>query len=198
MQKTMMKVFPVLMTVMTGFQPAAVQLYFVTTGMTGFVTATLLRKPTVREYLGIRSLPTPESQKLYSKVVSGEVELSKIKGADGRIRYQAPSSPASASVASAARPNTLVHGLHVKSRASVPPHMGVAAIHADKAKAEAPKSTWESVKDLRNMPKKMGEKYQKWADPRDPEVRRKQDAKDRQKAALYKYEQERKRALKGE
>lgn len=187
MQKSVQYVFPVLMTVMTSWQPAGVQLYFFVTGITGALTATMLRQPSIRNLLGIRPIPTAESQKLYTKVVAGDIQLSKLKGADGKVRYQAPTAPVS-------RTRTLTSGINIKSGAKLPAHMASAATQAE-VKDEKPKSTWEQVKAIKTMPKALGEKIQQWQDPRSPEVKKKQNARERQKRELHKYEEERKRAM---
>lgn len=183
MQKQVQVVLPVIMTAVTSFQPAAIQLYFFTTAITGAVTGWSLRQPAIRRMLRIRHLPTPESQQLYSKVVQGEIDLKSIKGADGKIRYQAPTTVASKRTISSV-------GINLKPGATLPAHMRAAA--AQEVSAEKPKSTWEQIK---STPKNLGEKINKWQDPRDPEVKKKQDAKEKQKRALKKYEEERKRAM---
>lgn len=175
------------MVLITSWQPAGVQLYFFITGLTGAITATLLRNNSVRRFLRITPTPSAASQKLYSKVVSGEVELSKIKGADGKVRYQAPRAPAPAP-----RTRQLASGLNIKSGAKLPAHMASAA--KAEAPAEKPKGPWEQV---RSVPKKLGEKVSKWQDPRDPEVKKKQDAQNKKKWELKKYNEERKRSLQG-
>lgn len=189
MQKTVQYVFPVLMTAMTSWQPAGVQLYFFVTGITGAITATMLRQPSIRKLLRIRPTPTAESQKLYSKVVAGDIELSKLKGADGKVRYQAPT-------ASAPRTRTLTSGINIKSGTKLPAHMTGAAIQSE-AKDEKPKSAWEQVQSIKTMPKALGEKISQWQDPRSAEVKKKQNARERQKRELFKYEEEKKRAMKG-
>lgn len=190
MQKSLKYVFPVLMTLMTSWQPAGVQLYFFVTGVTGAITATLLRQPSIRQLLRIRPTPTAESQKLYSKVIAGDIELSKLKGADGKVRYQAPTAPSPAP-----RTRTLASGINIKSGSRLPAHMARAA---DKeVKDEKPKSAWDQIKGIRSVPKMLGEKVSKWQDPRDPEVKKRQNAQDRQKRELHKYEEEKKRALRG-
>ena len=185
MQKFAMYVFPTLMVAVTAWQPAGVQLYFFVTGLTGAITATLLRNNSFRKLIRIRPTPSAASQEFYSKVIAGEVELSKVKGTDGRVRYQAPKAP---------RTKPLASGLNLKSGARVPAHMAFAK---EEVAPEKPKGTWEQVKEIRSMPRTLGEKVKKWSDPRDPEVKKKQDARERQKRELQRYNEERKRALGG-
>ena len=77
----------------------------------------------------------------------------------------------------------------MKSRAAIPAHMAGSA-EKKEVKEEKPKSAWEQAKAI---PKGAAEKIKQWQDPRDPEVKRRQDAKERQKAALRRYEEERKK-----
>jgi len=90
MQKQLQIIMPMVMTFITTFQPAAIQLYFLVSAMLGGITAYSLRQPAVRRLLKIRPLPTPESHALYSKVVRGETKLSTLRGANTKVRYQAP------------------------------------------------------------------------------------------------------------
>ncbi|KAF1967265.1 hypothetical protein BU23DRAFT_516560 [Bimuria novae-zelandiae CBS 107.79] len=185
MQKNVIMIFPAMMTMMTSWQPAAVQLYFLTTGMTGYVTARLLKMESVRRFLRIRLLPSPESNKLYSKILAGDVELSQVKDTHGKMRYQKPNAPAP-------KTRTFASSVNLKSGARLPAHLKVPE---PEVKAEAPKSAWERLKAA---PKDLGKKIEKWQDPRDPGVKRRQDARLKQKQALAKYEKERNRSLKGQ
>lgn len=182
MQKTVMYALPTIMTLMTSFQPAGIQLYFLVNSITGGITGQALRTPSIRRLLGIRPIPSPDSQKLYSKVVSGEVNLNQVKGVDGKIRYEAPRSQQRSTVSKS--------GIKVKNGV-LPPHLKVAGIPEVK-ETEAPKSTSEQI---RSMYAASSTWWRKFQDPRDPEVRKKQDAKEKQKRALAKYEEERKRAM---
>lgn len=74
----------------TAFQASALQLYFLVSGIIGAGTSYLLKQNGFRRVIGIRALPTPESNEVFTKVVKGELKLKDIKGPDGKIRYQAP------------------------------------------------------------------------------------------------------------
>jgi YidC/Oxa1 family membrane protein insertase len=185
LQKQVQVVLPIIMTAVTAFQPAAIQLYFFSTSVTGAITGYSLRQPAVRRALGIRQLPTPKSQELYSKIISGEVDLKSVKSADGKLRYQAPSAPA------LRKTTTSAAGLRLKSAASLPAHMRFAP-GEDASAEEAPKSSWEQLKAA---PTKLSKKISKWQDPRDPEVKKKQEAAAKQKNDLKKYEVERRKGL---
>ncbi|KAF1928382.1 mitochondrial export translocase Oxa1, partial [Didymella exigua CBS 183.55] len=76
--------------IITAFQASALQLYFLVSGILGAGTAYLLKQNGFRRMIGIHVLPSPESNELFNKVVKGELKLKDIKGADGKIRYQAP------------------------------------------------------------------------------------------------------------
>jgi YidC/Oxa1 family membrane protein insertase len=183
LQKQVQVVLPIIMTAVTAFQPAAIQLYFFATSVTGAITGYSLRQPAVRRALGIRQLPSAQSNALYSKIVKGEIPLSSVKGPDGKVRYQAPSAPASSKTAISGG------GLRLKSAASLPAHMR-AAPALDAPAEEPPKSSWEQLKAT---PPKIKGKISQWQDPRDPEVKKKQDAAARQKRDLKKYEEERRK-----
>lgn len=163
------------MTAVTAFQPAAIQLYFFTTSVSGAITGYSLRQPAVRRALGIRQLPTPQSHELWGKVASGEIEMNSIKTPDGKIRYQAPRAARSGK-------HNGPSGLRLKSSASLPAHMRAAA--AVEAEAEEPKNAWEKLK---STPETIKGKISKWQDPRDPDVKKKQDAAEKQKRDLKKY-----------
>lgn len=76
--------------IITAFQASALQLYFLVSGILGAGTSYLLKQNSFRRMIRIRTLPSPESHEVFSKVVKGELKLKDIKGADGKIRYQAP------------------------------------------------------------------------------------------------------------
>ncbi|KAJ4293315.1 hypothetical protein N0V90_008597 [Kalmusia sp. IMI 367209] len=189
LQKNAQVVLPILMTAVTAFQPAALQLYFFCSATTGGITAYALRQPAFRRFIGIRPLPTPESNKLYSKAVRGEIPLSALKGPDGKVRYQAPTTR-SASTSS----RTLSSGINLKRGATLPPHIQQEA--KEETTSQMPEGSvgkkWEWVKD-NYRPKKLGEKMGKMVDQRDPEVKRKQEKRAEQKRAAERYEEERKR-----
>jgi YidC/Oxa1 family membrane protein insertase len=105
----------------TCWQPAGLQLYFLTSGVLGGATGYLLRQNGFRRAIGIRTMPTPESQELFGKVAKGELKLKDIKGTDGKIRYQAPRVTTSSS--------SSTRGIKIKAGAAVPAHL----------KPEAPK-----------------------------------------------------------
>jgi YidC/Oxa1 family membrane protein insertase len=109
------------MGVFTCWQPAALQLYFLTSGVLGGATGLLLRQNGFRRMIGIKTLPTPESHELFTKVAKGELKLKDIKDAEGKIRYQAPR------VTSSSSPST--RGIKIKAGAAMPAHL----------KPEAPK-----------------------------------------------------------
>lgn len=70
--------------------------------------------------IGIKPIPSKQSNEIYTKVVKGELKLNDIKGPDGRIRYQAPSPTAKPSNRRAA---TTLTGIKVKAGTSIPLHL---------------------------------------------------------------------------
>lgn len=104
----------------TSFQPAILQLYFVVSGVLGGITGALLRQNTFRRMIGIRPMPSKESQELYSKVIAGEVKLKDIKGHDGKIRYQAPTPPAKTQ---GGLKGTGRRGINIKAGTVLPAHL---------------------------------------------------------------------------
>jgi YidC/Oxa1 family membrane protein insertase len=132
-QKQMMYLGPTVMTAFAAFQPAALQLYFVWSTLLGMVSAVLLKTPAVRRMLGLRLLPSKESNALYSKVVKGQIDLKEFRDPrTGKIRYEAPTAtgpssankPASASSKPAPAPR---HVVRLKQGTTLPPHMRRAA-----------------------------------------------------------------------
>lgn len=114
----------------TAFQPSGLQLYFLMSGIMGALTGWLLRQNSFRRMINIRTLPSKESNELYTKVAKGELKLNDIKGSDGKIRYQAPASV----VKLATRRNaTTLSGINVKAGTVIPAHL----------KPEAPKMDTE-------------------------------------------------------
>ncbi|KAI4917243.1 hypothetical protein J4E90_003750 [Alternaria incomplexa] len=103
--------------VATAFQASALQLYFLMTGIMGGLTGWLLRQNGFRKFIGIRPLPSKESNELYSKVVKGEAKLSQVKGADGRARYQPPTRKA------APMNRRQLSGINIKSGVALPAHL---------------------------------------------------------------------------
>ncbi|EAT81701.2 hypothetical protein SNOG_11202 [Parastagonospora nodorum SN15] len=107
------------MGIVTSFQPAVLQLYFLTSGVLGAGTGYLLRQNWFRRLIHIRQLPSKQSAEIYSKVVKGEVSLSQIKGKDGKIRYQAPTAPTNR------RSATTLPGIKIREGLTVPAHLKV-------------------------------------------------------------------------
>lgn len=107
----------------TAFQPSALQLYFLVSGIMGGFTGWLLRQNGFRRMIGIKTLPSPASTELYTKVAKGELKLKDIKGSDGRVRYQPPTRTAV--------PNNRrqLSGINIKPGVALPAHL----------KPEAPK-----------------------------------------------------------
>jgi YidC/Oxa1 family membrane protein insertase len=101
----------------TAFQPAGLQLYFLVSGIMGAGTGWLLRQNSFRRMIRIRTLPSKESQELYTKVIKGEVKYSDIKDKDGKVRYQAPRAPTNRRTA------TTLSGINVKSGTALPAHL---------------------------------------------------------------------------
>jgi YidC/Oxa1 family membrane protein insertase len=107
--------------IVTAWQPAGLQLYFLCSGILGAGTGWLLRQNWFRNLIRIRLLPSRESTELYTRVVKGELRLSDIKGADGKVRYQAPTARTPAN----RRTTTTLSGIKIKSTAAVPAHLKV-------------------------------------------------------------------------
>jgi len=135
-QKQMQVAMPIVMTVVTSFQPAALQLYFVFSAMLGGLTSQLLRTPAIRRVLGLRLLPSKESNALYSKVVKGDIKMSELRGPDGKIRYQAPNASKPSSTSSKTTPSVAsstvsavssTPRLNIKPGTQLPAHMRPAA-----------------------------------------------------------------------
>ncbi|KAF2826841.1 mitochondrial export translocase Oxa1 [Ophiobolus disseminans] len=118
-RKKMMNAFALIIGIVTAFQPAALQLYFVVSGILGAGTGWLLRQNMFRRLIHIRPLPSPASNELYSKVVQGEIKLQQIKGKDGKVRYQAPRAPNRPTRRSA----TTLSGINLKEGSPMPAHL---------------------------------------------------------------------------
>ncbi|KAF2685351.1 hypothetical protein K458DRAFT_301278 [Lentithecium fluviatile CBS 122367] len=134
LQKQLIICMPIVFAGVTCYQPAALQLYFVTSAVLGGITARLLRAQAVRSILGIRQLPTPESQALYTKIAQGEIKHNTLRGADGKIRYQAPSTAKTSSTpskktlftrtaSSSSSPTPSGMNINIKAGTKLPPHM---------------------------------------------------------------------------
>ncbi|KAF2125464.1 mitochondrial export translocase Oxa1 [Dothidotthia symphoricarpi CBS 119687] len=119
MRGKVMQLLALFIGVVTAFQPAILQLYFVTSGVLGGCTGALLRQNSFRRMIRIRPLPSKESNAVYSKVVSGELKLKDIKGRDGKIRYQAPNTPSKKQGNLAKSGNG---GINIKAGTPVPVH----------------------------------------------------------------------------
>ena len=113
----------------TAFQASGLQLYFLVSGIIGAGTGYLLKQNGFRRLIRITPLPSKESHEVFSKVVRGELKLKDIKGPDGKIRYQPPTSPKSAFGSSRGN-TTLAGGLNVKGE--LPLHLRAAAPKIDK------------------------------------------------------------------
>ncbi|KAF2626605.1 hypothetical protein BU25DRAFT_411576 [Macroventuria anomochaeta] len=111
--------------IITAFQASALQLYFLVSGLLGACTGYLLKQNGFRRMIGIRALPTPESNEVFSKVVKGELKLKDIKGPDGKIRYQPPTQLNTKSALGTTRRNATLAGgaIKIKEGATLPLHM---------------------------------------------------------------------------
>lgn len=101
----------------TAFQPAGLQIYFLASGIMGAATGWMLRQNGFRRFVRIRPLPNPKSNEMYSKVIKGQAKLSDIKSADGKVRYQAPRVPTNR------RKVTTLSGINVKATTTIPAHL---------------------------------------------------------------------------
>jgi len=114
----------------SAFQPAGVQLYFLTSSVLGGITGSLLRRNWFRRLVRIRPIPSKESNEIFAKVVKGDLTLSQIKSPTGQISYQAPKALTSAKAKSRAAtkppppPSTALAGLKIKAGTPVPTHLG--------------------------------------------------------------------------
>ena len=111
--------------IITAFQASALQLYFLVSGVLGACTGYLLKQNGFRRMIGIRALPTPESNEVFSKVVKGELKLKDIKGPDGKIRYQPPSQLNTKSALGSTRRNATLAGgaIKIKEGTTLPLHL---------------------------------------------------------------------------
>lgn len=129
MQKKMMLVMPFLMMGISSFQPAAIQLYFVCTTTLGGITSRLLRQPAVRRVLGLRLLPTKESQAFYSKVIKGEASLKDARLKAAKLHYKAPNRPLSPTLSTSSKKShsasasTLAEIIAIKPGTKLPAHL---------------------------------------------------------------------------
>jgi YidC/Oxa1 family membrane protein insertase len=110
----------------TAFQPAGLQLYFLVSGILGAGTGWLLRQNGFRRLIRIRPIPSKESTELYTQVVKGTIKLKDVKGKDGKVRYQAPTTPTSTGPTRPAR--RTLSGISLKTGTPVPAHFKVAPL----------------------------------------------------------------------
>lgn len=103
-QFTMQYGLPLFLVVVTTWQPAGLQMYFLTSTILGLVTGRLLRVPALREKFGIAPIPNKESEAFWTKVAKGEIPLKSLpKDANNNVvmpkehavTYQAPSTASS-------------------------------------------------------------------------------------------------------
>lgn len=153
----MMSGLAVIIGCITAFQPAGLQIYFLTSSVLGGLTGWLLRQGWFRKMIGVRPIPAPESDEVYKKVIRGEIKLDQIKTPDGKIRYQAPKSnatptptPTNTTITTTAAATTtkpkkntrhvstnVVAGIKVKLGTPIPAHLRPAPVHQP---AEGPPS----------------------------------------------------------
>ncbi|KAH7413833.1 60Kd inner membrane protein-domain-containing protein [Phaeosphaeria sp. MPI-PUGE-AT-0046c] len=117
MRGKMMTFFAFFMGLVTAFQPAGLQIYFLASGILGAATGWMLRQNGFRRMINIRPLPDPRSDAMYSKVIKGELKLNDIKGQDGKVRYQAPRAPTNR------RKVTTLSGIKIKETTTIPAHL---------------------------------------------------------------------------
>lgn len=219
MQKNLMVAMPVIMTVVTSFQPAALQLYFLTSSILGAITGQALKQPAIRRILGIRPLPSKESNEMYKRVIDGEIKLERLRGADGKVRYQAPTTTTKnsstrrfTSRASSDQPYVKGVSATLKPGLVLPPHMTPPSKKAKNTDA----NLLDRDHDFDDgMPEEMGEKWD-WikrnyrpsfilrrtyrraiGDTRDAQVVQDEAKKRKNKEAADRYELERKRRFEG-
>jgi YidC/Oxa1 family membrane protein insertase len=113
-----MTAFAFVMGAVTCFQAAGLQLYFLVSGILGAGTGWLLRQNWFRNFIRIRTLPSKESNEVYSRVIRGEMKLSEIKDAEGKVRYQAPRAVAKKPVNRRG-----FSGINVREGAAIPLHL---------------------------------------------------------------------------
>jgi YidC/Oxa1 family membrane protein insertase len=130
----------------TAFQASALQLYFLMSGIMGGATGWLLRQNGFRRLIRIRTLPSKESTELYTQVAKGQLKLSDIKGPDGRVRYQAPSSIKPGS-------RRQLSGINVKSTAAIPAHLKAPKVEVDTSRNDRDHDFEEGAKDKPLMQK---------------------------------------------
>ncbi|KAL6154631.1 hypothetical protein ACJBU6_06264 [Exserohilum turcicum] len=115
----------------TAFQAAALQLYFLMSGVLGGFTGWLLRQNGFRRMIGIRIIPSKQSNELYTKVTKGQLKLSDIKGPDGKIRYQPPTP-----IRKAPGAHRHISGINIKPGVSIPAHLQREAPKIDRSRPD--------------------------------------------------------------
>ncbi|KAF1918826.1 60Kd inner membrane protein-domain-containing protein [Ampelomyces quisqualis] len=194
-RQKLMKAMSFVIGFITAFQPAGLQLYFLVQGFLGAVTGWALRQNRFRNFLRIRTIPSPESQEVYSRVVKGELKLADIKGRDGKVRYQAPREPTKR------RDIGPLAGIKIKGDTLIPAHLKADArtkIDAERPDRDAdfeegPKGTLKQKMDYyrRNyrpafIARRLGAKY-------GITMSKGTEAQEKRKARAEQYEIERKR-----
>lgn len=106
--------------IVTAFQASGLQLYFLMSGVMGGITGWLLRQNGFRRMINIRTIPSKESNELYTRVAKGELKLNDIKSRDGKIRYQAPTP---APKPTNRRNATTLSGINIKAGTAIPAHL---------------------------------------------------------------------------
>ncbi|KAH7079513.1 mitochondrial export translocase Oxa1 [Paraphoma chrysanthemicola] len=112
-----------LLGIVTAFQAAGLQIYFLVQGVLGAGTGYLLRQNGFRRFIRIRPLPSKESTEMYSQVIKGEKKLADIKSPDGKVRYQAPKSTSANPAGLNRRNATTLAGIKVKAGTPLPAHL---------------------------------------------------------------------------
>jgi len=130
---------PAVMTLVTMWQPAGLQFYFLCSAILGGGTGVLLRTPAVRHALRLTPIPTKESNEFFGKVIQEKRPLASIRGPNGNLIYQAPQTPSSPTAKStnpsSSTPSSLfasapkpkknpnnIRGLNIKAGTKVPLH----------------------------------------------------------------------------
>lgn len=121
----------VVLGLVTAFQAAALQLYFLVSGIMGGITGWMLRQNGFRRMIGIRTLPSKKSNELYAKVAQGELKLNDIKGPDGRIRYQPPTP-----IRKAPANRRQISGINIKPGVIIPAHLQAEAPKVDRTRPD--------------------------------------------------------------
>ncbi|KAL6704420.1 hypothetical protein ACN47E_008272 [Coniothyrium glycines] len=121
-RQTLFTAMAFMLGIVTAFQASALQLYFLTSATLGGLTGYLLRQNGFRRMIGIRAIPSQQSNELYSKVLKGDLKLQDIKASDSKMRYQAPRPVVK--IAPRRTGHTLT-GIKIKEGAIIPAHLRV-------------------------------------------------------------------------